>query len=1026
MIENVITNEIQIKGYENVKAIKDEIAKLRKEMVGLADDSEAQKQKAEELAHAEYSLKQVMSANKEGTSALIGSYNQLQNQLTSLRKVWKETNDESTRNAIGAQISELDAKLKGMDASVGVFTRNVGNYRSALKGLKEELMQLPKDTAEYNAKLEVAANITVELTKQQEMLKYSSTDVGAQMSNLRGIATNMVAGFSAVSAAIGMFGEQNEDLQKAMLKVQQAMAIVQGLEGMDGLMERTRGLSNALGLVKKSTVETTAATVKITTATVAEGAAMEGEAAATAGATVAQKGLNAAMKANPIGAILTSLMALVSLFLIFKDRIKGLITENETLSNMFTKIQAVFTGVGNVVKKFVMLPIQQTGIVIKTMATVAWNAIRGKFKEAINAAKQGAQELAETTMNALDVVNNYQQGVADKQKELAEKKAREDADRRRKELDEQIKDLEAKEGSEAKYLAKNKKLYDDYYKAKMDSYKKDTDEFKEAQREQWAYEQTYNNKEAETRRKASEEVQKELEKTKQDFATAFNNIVYNSLEKAYNKSEDIVKKWNELLKKQGHNELTLNFKAPAKGDIQSLNLNKYFNTFKEYIEKNLGRTLTYPIDEALKEDGDLLRERFTNGVLKDIFNDAYQLQLEALKEIDDEYKKFEAKNSLEAKQASNARILTWQDELTQETGLIDTRINLYEQQKDKLDDLIYDFQRLGSIKDSMEMMKPLYEMQTEYNRLIDNLEADRAKKISEITYKQLNRELDALRDVTSNTIKEQQGEFEKMASEWHIFDQWTIVDKKAKELNESIFGQKEKTLETIKDRLEYELQNEQYVAEQKVAIQNQLNDVMAELYDLDVERTVYANEQKKESLNKYVNAVKDMFNGLSDIYGKSADAYKMMIDTKVQTGKMTEKEAEKEFEHVKDLQVSQAIVNTLSAAIGAYQSMAGIPYVGPILGAAAAATALQYGYAQVQQIKATKYGSSSTSNNGNVPANATSLVRDYEPTMTRNMTGARETEDLANAMRRTPLFVSVTDINNAQVKVTQKDRETSF
>lgn len=1023
MIENVITNEIQIKGYENVKAIKDEIAKLRKEMVGLADDSEAQKQKAEELAHAEYSLKQVMSANKEGTSALIGSYNQLQNQLTSLRKVWKETNDESTRNAIGAQISELDAKLKGMDASVGVFTRNVGNYRSAIKNLRSELLNLEPGTEAYAAKMKEAADMTHELKDQQEILKYSTTDLGDQLSNIRGIGTNFAAGISAVSAAIGLFGEQNEDLQKAMLKVQQAMALVQGLEGMDGLLKRTKGLSIALGWVKGSTNEATAATIKNTAATVAEGAAMEGEAAATAGATVAQRGLNAAMKANPIGAIVTALMALVSLFLIFKDRIKGVITENETLSNTFIKIQTIFGGVSNVVKKFVLLPLQQTGIVIKTMATVAWNAIRGKFKEAINAAKEGAQELAETTMNALDVVNNYQQGAADKQEKVEEKRAREDADRRRKELEKQIKDLEAKEDSEAKYLAKNKKLYEDYYKAKMDSYKKDTDEFKEAQREMWAYERTYNNKEAETRRKASEEVQKELEKTKQDFATAFNDIVYNSFEKAYNKSEDIVKKWNELLEKQGHSELTLNFKEPAKGDIQSLNLKKYFDVFKEYIEKNLSRTLTYPIDEALKEDGDLLRERFTNGILKDIFNDAYQLQLEALKEIDNKYKKFEAKNSLNAKQASNARILTWKDELVQETGLIDERINLYEQQKDKLDDLIYDFQRLGSIKDSMEMMKPLYELRKEYNRLIDNLEADRDKKISEITYKQLNKELEALRDATSNTIKEQQGEFEKMASEWHVFDQWTIVDKKAKELNESIFDQKEKTLNTIRKRLEDELKEVHYVAEQKVAIQNQLNDVMAELYDLDVERTVYANEQKRESLNKYVNAVKDMFNGLSDIYGKSADAYKMMIDTKVANKDMSEKEAEKEFEHVKDLQVSQAIVNTLSAAIGAYQSLASIPYVGPVLGAAAAATTLQFGYEQVQQIRATKYGSS---NNGNVPTNATSLVRDYEPTITRNMTSAQETENLINAMEKRPLYVSVTDIDKAQAKVTQKEKEVTF
>lgn len=49
--------------------------------------------------------------------------------------------------------------------------------------------------------------------------------------------------------------------------------------------------------------------------------------------------------------------------------------------------------------------------------------------------------------------------------------------------------------------------------------------------------------------------------------------------------------------------------------------------------------------------------------------------------------------------------------------------------------------------------------------------------------------------------------------------------------------------------------------------------------------------------------------------------------------------------------IAQAIINTYQAATGAYAALAGIPYVGPFLGAAAAAVAVAAGLANVQQIR---------------------------------------------------------------------------
>ncbi len=70
-------------------------------------------------------------------------------------------------------------------------------------------------------------------------------------------------------------------------------------------------------------------------------------------------------------------------------------------------------------------------------------------------------------------------------------------------------------------------------------------------------------------------------------------------------------------------------------------------------------------------------------------------------------------------------------------------------------------------------------------------------------------------------------------------------------------------------------------------------------------------------------------------------------------------ENRKAFKIGKAAAASSAVINTALAAIKAYQAMAGIPYIGPALGAAAAAAAVVAGGVQLAKIKNTKFGSGS-------------------------------------------------------------------
>jgi len=69
-------------------------------------------------------------------------------------------------------------------------------------------------------------------------------------------------------------------------------------------------------------------------------------------------------------------------------------------------------------------------------------------------------------------------------------------------------------------------------------------------------------------------------------------------------------------------------------------------------------------------------------------------------------------------------------------------------------------------------------------------------------------------------------------------------------------------------------------------------------------------------------------------------------------------QSRKMFEIGKAAATAGAIVNTYSSAVKAYDAMAGIPVVGPALGAAAAAAAVVAGLANVKRIQSSKFGGS--------------------------------------------------------------------
>lgn len=255
--ENIRIFSLETRGVETVKELKEQIRELRKGLVQLDETSEEYEKQVKDLTNAEETLERVMKSNSKQTVAATGSYNALVEEMSALKRVWREVNSEAERAKIGKRIAEINTQLKEMDASLGNFQRNVGNYEGALrnvfktpqqeiKALRVQLAGLTEGTKEYNDVFLRMADLTTKVQKQQELLKYSSADLGNILTNLAGVAGGVVGGLSAINAAMGLMGDESEDVQRAMLKVQRMMAIVQGLSAMEGLGDKIKGLFNGI------------------------------------------------------------------------------------------------------------------------------------------------------------------------------------------------------------------------------------------------------------------------------------------------------------------------------------------------------------------------------------------------------------------------------------------------------------------------------------------------------------------------------------------------------------------------------------------------------------------------------------------------------------------------------------------------------------------------------------------------------------------------------------------------------------
>lgn len=1033
-----------------IKELRAEIKRLKAEFAELEIGSEGYVELATQIANEERRLKAAMTGVKTTVDEAGESYNSLSIKMRQLKEEYHATNSEARRNELAPQIAEIQQALKDMDAAVLVYGRNVGNYRSALEGLDSEFVSQKQELRELKLAMEQldpasqayidafnrAAEITHNLADQQESLKYASADMGDQLGNIRGIASNLAAGYTALNAAMGLFGEENENVNEALLKVQQTIALVQGLEGLDGFIKRTQGLSTAMKVWIKTSRESATATRANAAASTADAAAKSAEAKATAGAVAPQLALNAAMKANPIGVILGLVAALVTVFSLLKDKITETIGGNERLRESFDSIKAVLSGFGNVIKKSIINPVKMALIPLKTLGKVMSDVFSGNWSNIADSFKEGMDEMKDTFVDTIDFIGNFREAYEAKMADLDDENIRKRAEKRSKELESQIKDMEAKYDSDKKYTEEARKLYTEYFDSKIAMYKKDTDEYKQAVRDKWTYERDYAKKQDEATKKA-DKVREEAAKKRQEAEKKRFDEFKSMIDKYLPENYQIEKEIFDFNIKMGLVDENGKKIIPSR-------LDGYIKKYAETISKQIGVSVQdaeSAINSAITKFTKEELQKYSKLVVTQTENEieTVRKKIESLQSEYNYYDKYnEVVGLLGADEETHYESMTkrareWnkleiellneRKERTQKAldNILDIYVSSYDDIEEAIDAMLEDdtykkleYERFIIDKDILEANVDMF------HKMADAEKEYQEHFISDIKT-QMDLELDRI---------ELYGELEK--TKVGYFDTWKTEAQISAEVEQQAYESQMYNLQALKEKYQELIEDQKLTAAQKYQYEKDLMAVEIEMQDAELQHAIEVNKRKREIYKNTFDYISTAANGLSTMFGNIATAYEDSINREVEAGEIKEEEAKKKFETVKGIQKAQTLINTFSSAISAFQSMASIPYVGPVLGAAAAAAAIAAGMVQYRNIESTTWqgNSNGAGNTSTTAAYQLPSVMIPEPQYTQNLTNQDDTDRLANAIGRSVgnqrVYVVESDINDAQRHSRKVDIETTF
>lgn len=901
--------------------------------------------------------------------------------------------------------------------------KSINSLKKDIDALSSSLNDLEIGTKEYNETLSLLGKRQSEFNKINEQIARSSRTTAQRFESVAKISTGLASGYGAATAAITLFGKESEDLTKVMVKLQSSIALVQGIGGIKDLLEELPTLGNWF---KKLTdfispfntgLNNAAKNLNQIDASKLNGIGTSVGNVGTELGNISKvvkdlEGTNINFKGGMIQGVMGTPDVISATNKSVSNTIPIIGKLGETAKKSFEEVKPTFTTVAEFLKEAA----KETGTPAERMQ---------------KAAKRLGVDLAELKENVEKGIPTLRKG-AEAQKAMAE--ASEQAASGVGKVKTALKTI----GNVTVWialataigLAVNKIIE---YISSINSAEKEAAEFRKSITDttnqiasksiaifrelQIAYERVGDS--ADAKRKFIEQYSDKIKETGLNITDvktaedAFVNNTDNYVEaltaraKAQAIEQAAIKLYEEYLNKR--TELENQISDTSFGEASAWQAFKatamfwkdYSNTIYEYTKQN--KENTYKQLDDLNKD---IEKR-----IKKLFED-----------VADTNKKYGGffniptitKNTTEAKKVINE---------------FDEWLQKRLEDKDPVDELEDEYIRLLAlaIKNNRSIEEVEAWHQEELKKIRDKAREDEEnarKSAADKAWDDLQTELKRMREARYD-IKDTSLEIPKtqytqgFAKIFGLSGEFSYSSKK------DIEGYKDRLLGTdteegsidkyhnqIKTRLEEQksfllkqLENETLTADQRKLIKLELDSIDEQLTENEIDRENKKNKVRENVNKQYQESIKARLDLASKVAGSMATIWGE--ESKVGKGFAT----------------AQALIDTYSAANSAYSAMAGIPVVGPALGAAAAAAAIAAGIANVKKIWEVDETSGASASSASASIAAPAALNTAPVEYTRNLLGNKETDELNQPVK---CYVVESDITSVQTKVAVTESNASF
>lgn len=901
--------------------------------------------------------------------------------------------------------------------------KSINSLKKDIDALTNSLNDLEIGTKEYNETLSLLGKRQSEFNKINEQIARSSRTTAQRFESVAKISTGLASGYGAATAAITLFGKESEDLTKVMVKLQSSIALVQGIGGIKDLLEELPTLGNWF---KKLT---------------------DFISPFNTGLNNAAKNLNQidASKLNGIGTSVGNVgTELGNISKVVKDlegtniNFKGGMIQG--VMGTPAEISATNKSVSNTIPIIGKLgeTAKKSFEEVKPTVTTVAEFLKEAAKETGTPAERMQKAAKRLGVDLAELKENVEKGIPILRKGAEAQKAMAEASEQAASGVGKVKTALKTIGNVTVWIALataigvaiNKIIE---YISSIKSAEKEAAEFRKSITDttnqiasksiaifrelQIAYERVGDS--ADAKRKFIEQYSDKIKETGLNITNvktaedAFVNNTGNYVEaltaraKAQAIEQAAIKLYEEYLNKR--TELENQISDTSFGEASAWQAFKatamfwkdYSNTIYEYTKQN--KENTYKQLDDLNKD---IEKR-----IKKLFED-----------VADTNKKYGGffniptitKNTTEAKKVINE---------------FDEWLQKRLEDKDPVDELEDEYIRLLAlaIKNNRSIEEVEAWHQEELKKIRDKAREDEEnarKSAADKAWDDLQTELKRMREARYD-IKDTSLEIPKtqytqgFAKIFGLSGEFSYSSKK------DIEGYKDRLLGTdteegsidkyhnqIKTRLEEQksfllkqLENETLTADQRKLIKLELDSIDEQLTENEIDRENKKNKVRENVNKQYQESIKARLDLASKVAGSMATIWGE--ESKVGKGFAT----------------AQALIDTYSAANSAYSAMAGIPVVGPALGAAAAAAAIAAGIANVKKIWEVDETSGASASSASASIAAPAALNTAPVEYTRNLLGDKETDLLNEPVK---CYVVESDITSAQTKVAVTESNASF